>query len=121
MDQEWTPFAQTGLGVTEIAPEVIEIIAGIAALEVEGIQALSGGFVGDLKEKLGGQDFRKGIKVEVHNQEVTVDAAVIVTYGQSIPQVMNTLQHHVKGAIETMTSLSVGKINVYVTDVEFPR
>lgn len=121
MDQEWTPFAQTGLGVTEIAPEVIETIAGIAALEVEGIHALSGDFVGDLKEKLGVKNFRKGVKVDIQNEEITVDVAVIVTYGQSIPRVMNTLQHHVKRAIETMTSLSVNKINVYVTDVEFPR
>lgn len=118
---EWTPFDQKMLGSVEIAPEVIEVIAGIASLEIEGINAMSGGFVGDIQEKLGRKNFRKGINVEVGQQEVEVDVSVIVEHGYSIPRVANELQHNVKQTIETMTSLSVKQVNVYVTAVEIPN
>mgnify|MGYP003418879868 CR=1 FL=1 len=41
------------LGKVEIAPEVIEVIAGIAASEVEGIAQMRGNFAAGVVEKLG--------------------------------------------------------------------
>lgn len=119
--QDWTPFDQTALGTVEIAPEVIEFIAGTAALDVEGVHALSGGFVGDIQEKLGRKNVRKGIRVRIGDQEVEVALSVIMVYGSSIPRVANELQHNVKQSIETMTSLTVKRVNVYVTGVAWDK
>lgn len=120
MEQNWTRFRETVAGTTEISPDVIAVIAGIASLEVDGVAALSGGFVGDLREKLGRKNFRHGINVKVGVHEVDIDISVVVNYNQSIPHIANQIQHNVKRSVETMTSLSVRSINVFVTDVELP-
>ena len=53
------------LGSIRIADEVVSIIAGLAATEVEGIAGMSGGLVGGIAEMLGRKNFAKGVKVEV--------------------------------------------------------
>lgn len=117
MEHEWTPIRQAALGVIEIAPEVIEVIAGIAATEIVGIKGMSGGFVSGMQERLGRKNRRQGVSVTMDGHDVTVDVYVIVTYGYSIPRVANDLKRNVKRLIETMTSLSVQSVDVYVTDV----
>jgi uncharacterized alkaline shock family protein YloU len=42
-----------GHGKVEIAPEVIEVIAGIAASEVEGVASMRGNFATGVVERLG--------------------------------------------------------------------
>ncbi len=41
------------LGKVEIAPEVIEVIAGIAASEIEGVAQMRGNFAAGVVERLG--------------------------------------------------------------------
>ena len=53
------------LGKVEIAPEVIEVIAGIAAAEVEGIAQMRGNFATGVVERLGKKNHGKGVKVEL--------------------------------------------------------
>ncbi|WP_412055069.1 Asp23/Gls24 family envelope stress response protein, partial [Bacillus altitudinis] len=48
------------LGKVQIAPEVIEVIAGIAASEVEGIAEMRGNFAADVAERFGKKNHRKG-------------------------------------------------------------
>ena len=43
----------TGLGKVEIAPEVIEVIAGIAASEVDGVAQMRGNFAAGVAERFG--------------------------------------------------------------------
>jgi len=54
-----------GLGKIEIAPEVIEVIAGIAASEVEGVAGMRGNFAAGVVERLGKKNHGKGVKVEL--------------------------------------------------------
>ena len=54
-----------GLGKVEIAPEVIEVIAGIAASEVEGVAHMRGNFATGVVEKLGKKNHGKGVKVDL--------------------------------------------------------
>src|SRR5690554_4523815 len=108
------------IGSVRIADEVVEVIAGMAASEVEGIAEMSGGFVGDIANMLGrGKNVSKGIKVEVGENEATVDLFVAVEYGVSIPQVAQNVQVAVKEAIEGMTGLSVSEINVHIQGIAF--
>ncbi|MGI6118997.1 MAG: Asp23/Gls24 family envelope stress response protein [Desulfosporosinus sp.] len=110
------------LGSIRIADEVVEVIAGLAASEVEGVVGMSGGFVGDLAHILGrNKNLSKGVKVEVGEHEVAVDLYIVVEYGVSIPEVAFNVQKAVKEAIESMTGLKVVEGNVHVQGVNFKQ
>jgi uncharacterized alkaline shock family protein YloU len=111
----------TGLGSIKIADEVVSIIAGLAATEIDGIAGMSGGLVGGIAEMLGRKNFSKGVKVEVGEKEAAIDLYIIVKYGVRIPDVALAAQENIKRAIETMTGLSVVEINVHVQGVNFPE
>ena len=108
------------LGSIRIANEVVSIIAGLAATEVEGIAGMSGGIAGGIAEMLGRKNFAKGVKVEVGEKEAAVDLYIIVKYGVRIPDVALAAQENVKQAIENMTGLSVVEVNIHVQGVGFP-
>lgn len=109
-----------GMGSVRIADEVVSIIAGMAATEVEGIAGMSGGLVGGIAEILGKKNLAKGVKVEVGETEAAVDLYIIVQFGVRIPDVALSVQEKVKNAIESMTGLSVVEVNVHVQGVGFP-
>lgn len=112
-------FERTDLGNIQIAPEVIEVIAGLATIEVEGVAGMSGGFAGGIAELLGRKNLSKGVKVEVGQREAAVDVSIIVVYGTKIPEVATNIQNNVKRSIEMMTGLHVVEVNVHVHDVHF--
>ncbi|MFW6381792.1 MAG: Asp23/Gls24 family envelope stress response protein [Bacillota bacterium] len=108
---------ETNNGTIKIANEVVSIIAGLAATEVEGVAGMSGGIVGGIAEVLGRKNLSKGVKVEVGEEESAVDLFVIIEYGSSIPDVAWRIQNNVQEAIESMTGLKVVEINVHVQGV----
>lgn len=111
---------ESSIGSVRIADEVVEVIAGMAASEVEGVAEMSGGFVGDIAHMLSrGKNVSKGIKVEVGEKEATVDLFLAVEYGVSIPDVAQKVQEAVKEAIEGMTGLVVLEINVHIQGIAF--
>lgn len=75
-----------GLGKVEISPEVIEVIAGIATQEVEGVAALRGNFAADVAERLGRKNHGKGVKVELTEEGIIVDVSIIISYGAAVPK-----------------------------------
>ncbi len=107
------------IGSVRIADEVVSIIAGLAATEVDGIAAMSGGLVGGIAEMLGKKNLAKGVKVEVGEKEAAVDLYVIVEYGARIPDIALRVQESVKKSIESMTGLHVVEVNVHVQGVGF--
>lgn len=111
------PEINTEMGAIRIADEVVSTVAGLAAIEVDGVAAMSGGWGTDLVEKLGRKNFGKGIKVEVVNDETRIDIYIIVEFGYPIPEVAETVQKEVKVAVETMTGLTVAAVNVHVVSV----
>jgi uncharacterized alkaline shock family protein YloU len=117
--EEFTPnIERTELGEVKIAPEVVEVIAGMAAAEVEGVAHMSGGFVGDLAERFGRKNASRGVKVELGSQEAAVDISIVVKYGHRITEVARNIQDAVRNAIEMMTGLTVVEVNVHIVDVE---
>lgn len=109
------------LGTIRIADEVVSIIAGLAATEVEGVAGMSGGIAGGIAEILGRKNFSKGVKVEVGEKEAAIDLYIVVKYGVRIPDIALNVQEAVKAAIENMTGLSTVEVNVHVQGVGFPE
>ncbi len=109
------------LGVVKIADEVVSIIAGMAASDVEGVASMSGGIAGGIAEVLGRRNVTKGVKVEVGIEEAKIDIFIVVNYGHRIPDVAWDIQESVKNAIENMTGLRVVHVNIHVQGVQFPQ
>ncbi|WP_227938475.1 Asp23/Gls24 family envelope stress response protein [Alkalihalobacillus deserti] len=107
------------LGKVEISPEVIEVIAGIAASEVDGVATMRGNFATGVAERLGRKNHGKGVKVELAEDGITVDVSVVITYGVSVPEVANLIQSNIKQALQTMTAIELQAINVHVVGVQF--
>jgi len=118
MEEYTADTEKTELGKIQIAPEVLEVIAGMAASEVEGVAQMSGGFVGDIAERLGRKNVARGVRVEVGSREAAVDVSIVVKYGYRIPEVARNIQDSVSSAIESMTGLTVVEVNVHIVDVE---
>ncbi|MDD2496656.1 MAG: Asp23/Gls24 family envelope stress response protein [Desulfitobacteriaceae bacterium] len=108
-------------GSVRIADDVVAIIAGLAATEVEGVAGMSGGIAGGIAEILGRKNLSKGVKVEVGETEAAIDIFVIVDFGARIPDVALKIQENVKKAVESMTGLKAIEINVHVQGVAFPN
>lgn len=106
---------------TRISDEVVAVIAGIAATQVEGVAGMSGGLVGGISERLGRKNLQKGVKVEVGEKEAALDLYLIVEYGARIPDVAQRTQEDVRQAVESMTGLRVVEVNVHVQGVAFDR
>ena len=75
------------LGEVKIADEVVAIIAGLAATEVDGVGSMAGNITNELVSRLGMKNLSKGIRVEVLEGIVNVDVALNISYGYSIPEV----------------------------------
>lgn len=112
------PGGEQGASV-RIADDVVATIAGIAALEVEGIAGMAGGLASNMAEMLGKKNMTKGVKVQVGERECAIDLFVIVEYGVRIPDVAHRVQENVKRAVESMTGLDVVEVNIHVQGVSF--
>jgi uncharacterized alkaline shock family protein YloU len=111
------PEIPNDLGVIRIADEVVSTVAGLAAVEVEGVASMSGGWGIDLVEKLGKKNLGKGIKVEASGEQTSIDIFITIEFGYAIPKVAENVQKEVKLAVETMTGLTVSAVNVHVVSV----
>lgn len=105
------------IGTVQIADDVVAIIAGIAATEVEGVASMAGNLTRELIAKLGVKNLSKGVKVEVTESEVSVEVTLNVDYGYNVPEVSTKVQERVKTAIENMTGLTVSEVNVKIAGV----
>ena len=106
------------VGEVKIADEVVAVIAGLAAMEVEGVASMAGKATRELISKLGMKSLSKGVKVDVLEGIVTVSLALNLKYGCSIKDITGKVQERVKAAIENMTGLEVADVNIRVAGVE---
>ncbi len=111
----------SALGDIQIADDVIAIIAGLAATEVEGVAKMYGNITNELVGKLGMKNLSKGVKVMVTPEDVKVDISLELKYGYSVLEVSKKVQEKVKQALETMTGLDVKAVRVRIAGVSFDR
>ena len=106
------------IGQVQIADEVVAIIAGLAAMEVDGVSSMADTSTRDLISKLGKKNLSKGVKVDVLDGVVTVSLSLNLRFGKNIMEVSSKVQEKVKTAIENMTGLTVADVNIRVVGVD---
>ena len=100
-------------GNIQISPSVLEIIAGIAANEIDGVSKMHGSIANNVGALIGlsGGGHRRGVKL-AHDP---------VNYGVSVPKVATEIQTKVSQQIELMTDLHVSQVNVHVQGIVMPK
>ena len=109
-------------GQTIIDDQVVETVAGTAALEIEGGTSLGSNSVRCLiAERLGGAQQRRawGVGVISGQREAIVDIEIKAAYGFSIPDIVQQIRESVSLRVLDICGLVAKKINITVTAVEF--
>ena len=106
-------------GDVYISEEVLEMIAGAAALEVEGVSGLAGGSVSD--QILGRKKLSKGISILWESDNITIDVAIQINYGSIIPEVAKKVQEAIIANVEATSGMQVAAVNVRVCGVTFDK
>ena len=107
-------------GTIKYANEVIAIIAGVAASEIEGIAGMcASGAISDIIGR--NRSITRGVKVEVVGEDVSVELYIVAEYGSTIQKVAGEVQENVRKAIESMTGLHVVTVDVHVQGVSFEK
>ena len=110
------------IGNVKISIDVIATVAGIATTEIKGVAGMSGSVVGGIAEILGGKKNKgKGVKVELSEDSCNIDVYIVVDYGASIPDIAWEVQENVKNSVESMTGMTVNKVNIHVEGVNFDK
>ena len=108
------------VGNVKISADVVSTIAGIATNEIKGVAGMGGSVVGGIAEILGGKKNKgRGVKVEITDSTAIIDIYIIVEYGVRIPDIAWEIQENVKNSVESMTGMTVEKVNIHIEGVSF--
>ena len=114
----YTIKMENNQGEVVIADEVIAVVAGLAAVEVDGVASMAGNATKELISKLGKKLLSKGVKVDVLEGVVSIAIAINIKYGFNVMSVSKKVQEKVKATVESMTGLTVADVNVRVAGVD---
>lgn len=115
---DYTIELENNCGEVVIADEVVAVIAGLAAMEVDGVASMAGDATKELISKIGRKTLSKGVKVDILEGVVTIAITLNLKYGFNIMAVSAKVQEKVKAAVENMTGLTVADVNVRVAGIE---
>ena len=112
-------------GRIDVADEVVEKVAGLAAMEVEGVADLGGDIeraLEGVRERIGIGHKRgdQGIKAKISGREVSIDVTIMIEYGHVVMEVARQVKANVAHQTNRMLGLSVVEVNVTVDDIKMP-
>ncbi|MDI6703872.1 MAG: Asp23/Gls24 family envelope stress response protein [bacterium] len=102
----------------KISPEVISTIAGVAALEVEGVVGIPEEIIAGVPKILERPQVSKAVHIEIEDKKVEVKVPVIVFEDMDIKELVKEIQDSIKKRIEQLTDLEVSKVSVEVKGVQ---
>ncbi|CAI2597657.1 hypothetical protein AKUH1B105A_07330 [Apilactobacillus kunkeei] len=111
------PEASSKFGDIQISPNVLEVIASIASVQVKGVKRMRGSLATSVNELFGRKEMGKGIRLNFKDEKLIVDVYVYLNYGISVPKVALEIQEQVKQQLLFMTELDLGEVNVHVEGV----
>lgn len=109
----------TELGNIEVSREVVETLAGLAAVDCYGLVGMVAQDIqSGISSILGLESVRKGVTVKSSDKGLVIDVFVIVGYGIKILEVANSVMQKVAYMLEDKAGLPVAAVNVNVKGVK---
>ena len=109
-------------GAIHISQDVIATIAAVAATEVDGVYALAGGQSGEFSDRFSKKSIAKGIRLSLdENDGICIECSVIAQYGHSVFELAKNVQNSVFSAVESVTGLKVGSVEVNVCGINLKK
>jgi uncharacterized alkaline shock family protein YloU len=113
-------------GRIDIEDEVVEKVAGLAAIEVDGVADLGGDVartVENVRDHLGVGHRRgdQGVKAHIDGHDVTIEVTIVIEYGHVVMDVARDVKTNVATQTTRMLGLRVVEVNVVVDDVRLPE
>lgn len=107
-------------GNVKISDDVIATIANIAVSEIDGVVKKYAN--PESKNILGKKNISKGVRVtKINDDVISLEIDIVVLYGAKLVEVAWNVQDNVKNHVESMTGLSVQKVNVHIVNVEIEK
>ena len=112
-----------GNGSINISEDVISTMVRTAITEIDGVSAISNTVGSELAERVGIKypSTSKGIKVEIVDDTIKVDAVILVKYGCNIINVAKNVQDSVTETVQSVTGIEKAEVNVHVSGVSFDK
>jgi len=108
----------TRLGRIEVSPTAIGSLASQAVLECYGVVGMaSKDLASGIVQILQPASHRRGVDVQLDDDELVIDLYVVMEYGTRIAVVARNIQSAVKYAVEKALSAPVATVNVHVQDL----
>jgi len=104
-----------------ISEEVIASIAALAVREVDGVYGLSSTSNFDISNVLGKKTLRKGIRVGLNGDEISIACNLIVKMGFAVMTVAKNVQEAISDEVASMTGSRPVRVNVNVCGVAVPK
>jgi uncharacterized alkaline shock family protein YloU len=105
----------TGLGRIEISPTAVATLASSAVLKCYGVVGMASPSLRyGIAELLGRDSSRRGVKVRIEADQITIDLYVIIEYGIRISEVAHNIMRNVQFRVEQSLGVPVAQINVHV-------
>lgn len=106
------------VGTLRISKEVLVTIAGTAASEVEGVHSIAASPV-DFKDMLTRRPFPKAVNIALNDDMAEITLHLVLKHGVKIPVVSERVQKAVKESIQSMTAITVSKVNIVVEGIAY--
>ena len=102
-------------GSLQISTEVIGKIARCAALEIDGVAEVSCGKQNKkLKDILEASSIQSPVVVEMRDGTANITLHLMMRFGVRIPAVAEKVQENVKNAVQSMTNVTVSRVNLVI-------
>ena len=106
------------IGEVQITDEVVAIIVGLAATEVDGVTAIGGNITHEKVSKIGMKNLAKGLRLNIKDNTVNVDLNLNIAFGKNIVETSRKVQEKIKSSVENMTGLKVADVNIHIASVD---
>lgn len=101
-------------GSLQISTEALAKIARCAALEIDGVTAVSCAGQKNVRDLLELVSIQQPVSVVIKDGTAEVTIQLMVAFGAKVPVLAEKVQQNVKSAIQNMTGVTVSQVNIIV-------
>ena len=109
------------MGETNIAEEVLSLVAYKATIDVKGVASMTGGIITDLAALVRKGETPRGVRIAKADDEVKVDVSVEVEYGEDMTRIASDIQKAVAKALKDMAGITPAAVNVNIAGIHLNK